>query len=548
MINRVLGALGWVGTVLVFAGFATRFAVPEQQAVTWWLSIVGLVLVVLYTLGQWREILALFARRQARYGVLAISSVLIAVGILVAVNYVLARQNKRWDLTAAKQYSLSDQTRRVLEALDEPIKVLVFARAGTLQNYRDRLSEYEYTSSQISVEYVDLDRNPILADQYEVQTYGTIVFDYEGRVERVISETVVEQDVTNALIKAVEGEERTIYFVQGHGERDPNSADRDGYSALTEGMRLDNLSVETVVLAQTSMVPEDASVLVIAGPTTDLPEAEVELFRNYLEQGGKALLLLDPPTSPDDSDAFSLVTLAAEWGIEVGTDVVIDAGIMQLQFGFLSAVAASYPPHAITERFNLLTAFPSARSVRPASGGADGRFAETFVETGPQSWAESNLGAITSDEVLPELDEDEGDIAGPIPIAAAVSVTVENEGAEADGETTDTGMNKAQMADPNPAAGSDADDRQARLVVIGDSDFATNRLLGIPGNRDLVLNVLNWLAEQENLIAVRPRAPEDRRITLTADQQSRISWLVLLVIPGVVLGSGVYTWRRRRQQ
>ena len=527
---------------LVFAAVVARFVVPEQQAIWYWLTVAGLVLVVAHTLGQWRDIVGFFGRRQARYGALAGSSLLLAVGILVAVNYILARQNKRWDLTAARQYSLSDQTRRVLESLESPITVLVFAREGEFPRYRDRLGEYEYTSSQVSVEYVDVDRNPVRAQQYEVQSYGTVVFDYEGRIERVVSDR--EQELTNALIKAVEGEERTVYFVQGHGERDPNSEDRNGYSVVTEALRLDNLAVETVVLAQRGEVPADASVLVVAGPTTDVLPAEADLLGDYLEQGGKVLLLLDPPATADEPGFGNLVALAAAWGIEVGTDVVVDvSGVGQLLGTDATVpVAATYPPHPITEGFNLLTAYPLARSVRPLSGGTDGRLAEAFVETSPRSWAESDLGELTSGEVA--MEEDEGDVAGPIPIASAVSVTIEEPEDAEEAASADT-----DAADDDAADGDD-DTRttEARLAVVGDSDFGANGTIGIQGNRDLALNTINWLAEQENLIAIRPRAPEDRRITLTADQQVRINWLTLLMIPGVILGTGVYTWWSRRKR
>ena len=535
---KVLQVVGWVGVALVGAAVVARFVVPEQQSVSWWLAVVGIVLVVAHTLGQWRDVLTFAGRRQTRYGALATSGILLALGILVAANYVLARQNKRWDLTAARQYSLSDQTRRVLESLDSPIRVLVFAREEEFPRYRDRLGEYEYTSTEVSVEYVDVDRNPVRARQYEVQSYGTVVFEYQDRIERVVSDS--EQELTNALIKAVEGEERSVYFVQGHGERDPTSDDREGYGAVTEALRRDNLAVETIVLAQRGEVPADAAVLVIAGPATDVLPTEADLVRGHLERGGKLLLMLDPPETAEDEDYPNLVALAAEWGMEVGADVVVDAsGVGQLLGTDASVpVASSYPPHAITDRFNLLTAFPLARSVRPIPGGVGGRIAETFVETSPRSWAESDLSELATGQV--ELDEAAGDVAGPIPIASAVSVVIdEDESGAGDANPTGEAANDTDAGDA-PAL-------EARFAIFGDSDFATNGAVGIQGNQDLALNAINWLAQQDNLIAIRPREPEDRRITLTADEVSRIQLLSLLMIPGLVFGLGVFTWWSRRK-
>ena len=548
MAQKILGAVGWAGIAVVAAGMVARFVVPERQELWWWTLVAGLGLVLVYGLCQWRSYAALFQRRQARYGTLAASGVVLGLAILVAANYILARQNKRWDLTAAQQYSLSDQTVRVLESLESPIRVLVFAQEVDFPRYRDRLGEYEYTSDLVSLELIDVDKNPVLARQYEVQAYGTVVFDYNGRIERVTSDQ--EQDLTNGLIKAVEGEERKAYFLQGHGERSPAGAERDGYSGLADALRLDNLSVETVILSQAGEVPADAAVLVAAGPATDLLPAEADMLGDYLDGGGKLLVLLDPPDGPEAENRANLIGLIAEWGIEVGQDIVVDvSGVGQLLGTDATVpVAATYPQHPITDRFALLTAFPLARSVKPVEGGAGGRVATSFAETSPRSWAESNLD-LSSGEVA--MEEDQGDVPGPISIAAAVSAVVEVEadaegGSPADAEAgDDTGDGHDHGAEAAAEDDSDAP-VEARLAVFGDSDFAANGSLGIQGNRDLVLNAINWLAEQENLISIRPREPEDRRITVTADQQFRIFAASIFLIPGVIVGAGVYTWWRRR--
>ncbi len=544
MTNRVLQGLGWTGVAVVFAALLIRFTLPDQQELWWWLAVAGLAMVAAHTLYQWRDILAFFSRRQAREGVMATSGVVLALGILVAANYILSRQNVRWDLTAAQQYSLSDQTRRVLEGLEAPISVLVFAREAEFPGYRDRLDEYSYVSSQVTVEYIDVDRSPVRARQYEVQAYGTIVFEYEGRVERTTSNS--EQELTNALIKAVEGEERSVYFVQGHGERDPEGEDRDGYGAVSDALGRDNFRVETVVLAQTGAVPADATVLVVAGPSTDLLPTETDLLRDYLEGGGKLLLMLDPPDTDDDPLQPNLVALAGEWGIELGTDVVVDAsGVGQLLGTDASVpVAATYPPHAITDDFNLLTAFPLTRSVRPVAGGASGRIGEVVVETGARSWAEADMSQLAAGEVT--LDEDAGDVPGPVPIAAVVSQVIDEPEPAEEGRNAEADPDGADETAMDEGNGDDDEPRQARLAVFGDSDFASNSAVGIQGNRDLALNTLNWLAQQENLIAIRPREPEDRRITLTADQQARVYWLSLVLLPGFIAGAGVYTWWNRR--
>ena len=229
MVNRILSAVGWLGMALVLAALAIRFGLPAKEQYAYYLAWGGLVCVLAYTLGQWREIAGMFSGRHARYGTLAGVSVLVVLGILFAINYIGSKQNKRWDLTANKQFSLSDQTRNVLGKLDSPLQIRVFAQEPEFTRFRDKLKEYEYASKKVSTEYIDPDKKPTVARQNQIQQYGTIVFDYKGRTERVTSDS--EQDLTNAVIKVVSGQQKKIYFTQGHGERDTTSADRDGSAA-----------------------------------------------------------------------------------------------------------------------------------------------------------------------------------------------------------------------------------------------------------------------------------------------------------------------------
>lgn len=528
MMNRIFSIVSWLGMALVGLALVIRFGFPAQDQYVVPLAVAGLVCVLLYTLSQWREIASVFSRRQARYGALAASSVLIALGILVAVNYIGKVQNKRWDLTANSQYSLSDQTRNVLSKLDSPMQVLVFAQETDFQSYRDRMREYEYGSSRIETEYIDPDKTPTVAQQNDVQQYGTIIVNYKGRTERTTQNT--EQDITNAIITVVSGEERKVYFTQGHGEKNLTSGERDGYNAISDALKRENYAVEPLVLAQVPAVPDDASVVIVSGPQTDFLEGEVDELRNYLDKAGKLFLLVDPPGQADAPPLTNLIELAHAWGIEVQNNIVLDASGIGRLIGTDEAVpvAASYPSHPITDRFGILTAYPLARGVAPVEGGVEGRTAQTFIESSPRSWGESNLRALLSSGTV-SMDIEQGDLAGPVSMGVAVSVPQEAEKPETDaGESSDA---------PKP---------EARVVVVGDSDFASNGVLGIQGNRDMFMNIVGWLSQQENLISIRPREADDRRITLTAAQQNNITWLSLLVIPGVVFGGGLYSWWRRR--
>jgi ABC-type uncharacterized transport system involved in gliding motility auxiliary subunit len=525
MVKRILGLLGWLGVVFVFSALAISQLRPEW---TWFrgLAIAGLVCTLLYVLSQWREIGRELSGRQARYGSLAAASVLVVLGILAGINYLAGRHNKRWDLTANRQYTLSDQTKKVVQGLTKPVKATVFARTEDFERFRNRLEEYQYQSKQFQVDYVDPEKRPALAERLKESSLGTIVLEYDGRVQRVTSDS--EQDLTNGLIKVLQGTQHKVYFTQGHGERDTTGSDERGYGAIAKELGSDNFTAETLVLLQQA-IPADASVVVIPGPQTDLLPPEIEKVKSYLEKGGKLMVLIDPPRKADAPPLTNLTALLKDWSIEVGNNAILDL-MSQLRGADASVPVAAppYPSHAITSNFRMLTAFPYARQVKPVENTSNGRTATTFIQSGRNSWAETDLKLLTTEgQAQPDLDK--GDVQGPVSLAVAVSAPV--------GGTP-----------PPPAPGETANPSkpETRIVAIGDSDFATNGDLGIGGNRDLFLNVVNWLAQQENLISVRPRDPQERRITLSGGQDRFIFWMTVLVIPGLILLAGVQTWWRRR--
>jgi ABC-type uncharacterized transport system involved in gliding motility auxiliary subunit len=528
MLNRILSLVGYLGMAMVAVSLAIRFGYPAKEQWAYYLAWGGLVCVLVYTLSQWREIGSVFSRRQARYGTLAATSVLVVLGILVAINYIGARQNKRWDLTATKQFSLSDQSRNVLTKLDAPLQVLVFSQEPEFPRYKDRMKEYEYVTKNVTTEYIDPDKKPTIAKQNQIQQYGTLVFNYKGRTERVTSDN--EQDITNGIIKVVSGQQRKLYFTQGHGEKDTTSAERDGYNAIAAALGRENYTVEKVAIAQQGSVPDDAAMVVVAGPRIDFFPPEIDALKKYLDKAGKLLLEIDPPDKADSPPLTNLIALAHDWGVDLGSNVVVDVSGMGRMLGTDASVpiVANYPSHAITQRFSLLTAFPLAREAAPVSGGVNGHVAQPFMETSPRSWAEADLKSLLATGQV-ALDEAKGDKKGPVVIGSAVSAAV-----------------AAATPPTPPAPGDDAPKPETRVVVVGDSDFAANGGLGIQGNRDLFMNTVGWLSQQENLISIRPKEADDRRITLTSTQQSNITWLSLLIIPGFVFGTGVLTWWRRR--
>src|SRR5687767_15432534 len=235
-----------------------------------------------------------------------------------------------------------------------------------------------------------------------------------GRNERVTSAT--EQDLTGALVKVLNPKERRVYFLSGHGEKDPVDTERTGYSSIIDALRRDNYQWEKLILAQTNQVPENANVIIIAGPKTDLLEGEIELLRGYLAKAGKLLVMVDPAENlKQPSPMPRLAGLLREWGMTATDSVIVDfSGLTRV--ATVPVAAPPYPNHPITERFNLISMFPLARAIAPATGAPDGRTPQPFVQTAPKTWAETNMATLeNTDALAPEPDK--GDTAGPVTVA-----------------------------------------------------------------------------------------------------------------------------------
>jgi ABC-type uncharacterized transport system involved in gliding motility auxiliary subunit len=523
-VKRLLGLLGWIGVALVVAAVVLRFSRPDVPQWSQRLALAGLIVTALYTATQWRDIARSFGGRSVKYGSIAATSVLLVLAILVGVNWVASRQNKRWDLTAAGQYTLSDQTKQILNELKQPLTIQAFYVQSS-DSLRDQLSSYTYQSKQVTVEYLDANSHPTEAQAAGITTVPTLLLKYAGRTERASSAD--EQAVTNALKKVIEGKAKKLYFLQGHGEHDPAGSDPAGYSGVADAVKNDNFETAPLVLAQVGKVPDDATVVVVAGPKTDLLPGELDALREFLKKGGKVLLMVDPPDKGTAPDPAGVIALAHDWGVALGNDLVVDASGLGQLIGTNASVPIATPlPHAITNNFGLMTAFPLARSATPVDGGSNGHTAQKFLQTSPQSWAESDIKGLYATG-KPEEDVAKGDKAGPISIAAAVSAP-------------------ATDAPAPTGAAADAPKPESRVVVVGDSDFAANRALGIQGNRELFLNIANWLAQQEDLIAIRPKNADDRPITMTADQSQMVFWFTLIIIPALLFLNGVRVWWRKR--
>src|SRR6058998_2105165 len=297
--------------------------------------VLGGLLVVASLALKTDEIRRSLGRRSARFGINSAASVVFLIGILALVNYLGAQHVKRVDTTSEKIYSLSDQSTGVVQQVKQDLHVKAFYPGGDYAPARDLLDLYKGRNSKMSYEFIDPDKQPQVAQQYSVTQYGdfqnplsgesyrygTLVLEMGGKTERIEkqSEPLREEDITNALMKIVKGEKKTVYFTEGHGEKKLDDMERTGYSGAKGKLETENYTVKTVNLVMEGKVPDDASVLIVAGPTSEPFPNELDFIDAYLNKGGSALIMVDP------SPGASLSDFLKKWSIDVGNNIVLDA-------------------------------------------------------------------------------------------------------------------------------------------------------------------------------------------------------------------------------
>lgn len=467
-----------------------------------------------------------------------------AVGITVALNILAARYDQRWDLTASQRFSLSDQTRTVLESLDEDVELIAFFSRGTLAEDQFRTLVEGYDAPRLSVRVVDPQVEPLLARENEVTDgYDTVVLRRGESTQRVTG-VVDEEALTNALIRVTSEEQHTLCFTTGHQELDP----ADAYTTAGMGLameRLENLNyeVQTVVLAREGRAPEACEVVVVAGPQTDLLPGERAALARFVVGGGQLLVLLDPVHAPQTAADL------ARYGLAVGDDLVLEQNpAYQVVDGDISYVVldtSSFDYHPITEPLSgaLLRV---ARSVGAVDGAAGVRVQE-LARTTTYGWAEVAYQDLAAIAPTPGVDR-----LGPVPVMAVseiidpdvISVVVDD---ALPGGAPERGDQPVVPGAPgDDAAPEVVRDTGGRVVVVGDTDFAGNELLGSLDNADLFLNTVAWLVGEEDQVTIRTTEASKGSLDLNGLQFLLVALVSLLGVPGSAMVAALAAWRRRR--
>ena len=530
-INRIVDFLAPLGLVVVVGALAWARSGRTLPGKLSFYVLAGCALALVHLLLRWERVMAVVGRRQLKYGANTFVVVVVVVGILGVANWLVYRNTRRLDLTKGQRYSLSDQTQKVLKGLKDDVKITYFQRKADMAAGADRMKDFQAASPRLKMEFVDPLANPARAQAADARgPWPVLIVERKDRRERVSSDS--EQEITNAILKVTREGKKTVCFATGEGERDSEDSGERGLSGAKSALTKSQYETQNVVLMREGKVPEACTVLLLAGPEKDLLPPVVDAIRAFVKGGGKAFVMIEPELKESYP---ALAALLKEWNVETAKDVVVDVSPMGQFFGTgpLTPLVAQYPYHEITRDFRLATAFHTARSIKPGSGTVEGVYATKLVETSRESWAETDLS------LKGEMALDEGkDTQGPISIAVAATIRPKAPAAS-----------PSPSPSPSPAEQGEekADDKkEGRLVVIGDADFATNQLLRFQGNQDFFLNNVAWLAQDVDLISIRPKEPEDQRLFLSRLQQQNVALLSLAVIPGLFLVFGIVVWWRRR--
>lgn len=518
MMKKYAGYIGLGGLAFAVIGlvlYSINALITTMSAI---FMIVGTIALILFVVLRFDELKVGLSSRSAKFGSNAALMIIFTLGILIILNIIFAKFNYRADLTAAKQFSLAEQTKKVLKHLDKEVQVIGFFKTGEEFQAKELLTEYSQYSPKFKFQFIDPDKKPGLAKKYGIKAYSTFVVECEGKEEKV--QKTAEEDLTNAIIKVTREGVKKIYFTTGHGEKDIDNSDRMGLSTAKKAIEDENYQVEKILLAEQDSIPNDCTVLVVAGPKSDLFKKEQDMIDNYLKEGGKVLFMLDPE-APD-----GYVSFLKEWGFKIGKDVVVDAsGIGQLfGAGPTIPIVSKYENHTLTKDFHVMTFYPEARSVSRADETPSGLVFNAIAKTSPRSWAETS--PITGGRIAYD---DGQDTKGPITILAVAEKDADNPKRRPE-DKYDLGNSKVK----------------ARIAVFGDSDFASNSYFNVQGNGDIFMNTISWLAEEEDLISVRPKDPEDRRLNLTAKQSRILLYVGVILLPVLIFATGIFVYTKRK--
>lgn len=439
--------------------------------------------------------------------------VLLFLALIGLASWLSTQYSYHADWTENGRNTLSETSVALLKELSQPVTVTIFVRETPLlrKHISELMARYQRYKPDIRLQFVNPDAEPQQVREMNITAEGEMVVEYRGRQAR--TRQISEEGISNALQKVLRGGERKIAFLQGHGERDFVTEANYDLSAWAQQLRLKGAQLYGLNLASVTVVPDNTSLLVIAGPHADLLPGELIAIQGYLDRGGNLLWLVDP------GELYGLSGLGKQMGIEFQRGTIIDPNVSQVGMQLFGtddprmALVASYGAHPVVRGFGFNTLFPMARGI-VVDDKADEWQPTTLLKTLSNTWAESG-------ELMGSIGFDAADIAGPLVIGVALTREMTRE----EGES-----------------------QQQRVVVIGDGDFLSNGYLGVGGNLQLAMNIANWLVSDDQLLSIPAKSASDITLEMGETELAVVGIGFLVVLPLLLLGTGLLIWWRRRRR
>ena len=518
------------GIASVALGGSIYFAFEGLSRLSLWVILVGSALIFLAILISPRAIAIFVVGRRGRYGVNAAALTIAFFVIVLVVNFIMYTNPTRIDVTATRVFSLSQQTIQVLDELDNEVMAnAFFVSADTDNSVRqqaeDLLNEFSRKTPNFQYRFLDPELNRAQAIKYNVVSYPSIVFEdtKTGKVQGVINFT--EQDFVTGILVSTDKQQKIIRILTGHGESEVNknptaeSLKDTGFDLAISGLQRDNYQVQVLNLKQSNTIPEDTAALIIPGPKDDLDQNEYQTIKNYVDSGGRVLALFDPGTPKLFNNILN------PYGITMGNELISDAVSNVAGEMLTPMLQSANGQYAKSEQTGIAIADKISVSFYPESTSIDltipledtpphVKFTPLGLTT-PASWLESNID---------DLGYDENKMTGPFILFGILEAngSIEQSPLEVSGNPT------------------------TKIIIFGDSDFATNKYFHSSDNSDVFLNSVNWLADDYELVSIRPKLTSYRELVVNSSERNFIKWSSWVIPPTIMLIFAIIVWWRRR--
>lgn len=501
----------WTGAGVLLLGLLMALAVYPELI---WLT-VGISVPLVVILGfLMKENQASLRSRGAAYGLNSFVTILLVFGIVGILNFLSARYPLKADLTKNKLHTLSDQTEKVVKSLQKNVKAVLFAKPDGTEKFRPLMDNYKALNTHFEIEYVDPDRQPLRAKEAGIKKYNTLQLKVGTRDQKI--EDPTEEKLTNTLIKLLKDKTPTLCATIGHGEKSFSANNAEGYELIKKSLANQSYELKEINLIQETKVPDSCDALAIMGPTKSFFEPEFKAVKDYLDNGGRAVIALDINLKGGEY-APEFLPLLESWNVKAPWSIIIDPVSRLLGVEAVVSIVANYSKeHPITREFQENCGFPFSRPLNIIPGAPAGMSVQWIGQTTPKSWAVSDAKQIASGQI--QLTEG-SDNKGPFNVAVAI------DGKQKDSKAT----------------------RNTRMVVFGSSTFANNNYSRFGGNIDFFMNAVSWIMEDESLISIRAKEDGAGKVELSQKAGRTIFLLTVIIIPLLIAVGGVVNWVRRKK-